>query len=87
MIEKKVVVKNKDGLYARLAAVLVQVASKYSSKVWIKKDDKQVNAKSIMGIMSLGISQGETVVIGAEGKDEQKAVEELYDIMNSEFKE
>jgi len=77
MVEKKVKVTLDDGLESRQAAMFVQVANKYASRVYIIMEDKQVNAKSIMGIVSLGMLKDEEVSLQAEGPDEQEAVNEL----------
>ncbi|MCX8129260.1 MAG: HPr family phosphocarrier protein [Clostridia bacterium] len=87
MIEKAVKVTNPTGLHARPAALFVQTAGKFTSHIWISKSDKRVNAKSIMGLMSLAVSCGTEVVIGAEGEDEHLAVKELVDLITSGFKE
>lgn len=87
MVEKTVKVSNPTGLHARPAALFVQTAGKFTSHVWIAKLDKKVNAKSIMGLMSLAVSSGTEVTIGAEGEDEHLAVKELIDLITSGFKE
>ena len=75
MIEMPVVVRQEKGLDGRQIALLVQEASQYASKVYIKVEDKSINAKSIMGMMSLSLSEGEEVTIFTEGEDEEKAAE------------
>jgi phosphocarrier protein HPr len=85
--EAKVMISNPVGLRARPAALFVQVAGKFSSKVWVSKDEKQVNGKSIMGLMSLAISQGNEVIISAEGEDEHLAVKELVKLITKGFEE
>ena len=75
MIEMPVVVRQEKGLDGRPIALLVQEASQYASKVYIKVEDKSINAKSIMGMMSLSRSEGEEVTIFTEGEDEEKAAE------------
>ena len=75
MIEMPVVVRQEKGLDGRTIALLVQEASQYASKVYIKVEDKSINAKSIMGMMSLSLSEGEEVTIFTEGEDEEKAAE------------
>lgn len=75
MIEVPVVVRQENGLDGRPIALLVQEASQYASKVFIKVEDKSINAKSIMGMMSLSLSEGEEVTILTEGEDEEKAAE------------
>lgn len=77
MIKKPVKIQLSEGLDARPIALLVQEASQYSSSVYIEVDQKQVNAKSIMGMMSLVLTSGDVVTIDAEGADDTKAVEEI----------
>ncbi len=77
MVSQNVVVKLKTGLQARPAALFVQEANRFSSEVYVEKDEKKVNAKSIMGIMSLAISTGKEIVISADGPDEEQAVSTL----------
>ncbi len=84
MVEKQVVVKLKSGLQARQAALFVQEANRHSADVFLQKDDKKVNAKSIMGIMSLAIARGTSVILSAEGNDEQQALEKLAGIIENE---
>ncbi|ANU11587.1 HPr-like protein crh [Planococcus antarcticus DSM 14505] len=84
MVEKKVKVQLKTGLQARQAALFVQEANRYSADVYLEKDNKKVNAKSIMGIMSLAISKGTEVKISADGLDEEKAVHSLSEIIEKE---
>ena len=77
MIQKSIQIKLETGLEASPVAMLVQVASQFESSVYINADDRKVNAKSIMGMMSLGLASGEEVVVVAEGNDEGAAVEEI----------
>ncbi|MBD7985890.1 HPr family phosphocarrier protein [Sporosarcina sp. Sa2YVA2] len=77
MAEKTVEVKMKTGLQARQAALFVQEANKFTADVFIKRDDRQVNAKSIMGVMSLAIARGTDVTLIAEGIDEEQAIDTL----------
>ncbi len=77
MIQKSIQIKLETGLEARPVAMLVQVASQFESTVYINADDRKVNAKSIMGMMSLGLASGEEVTVVAEGSDESSAVEEI----------
>ncbi len=74
MIRKEITIELAKGLEARPVAVFVQVASQYESQIIVEYREKKVNAKSIMGMMSLGIAQGEKVVVTAEGSDEEKAM-------------
>ena len=75
MIQKSIRVKLETGLEARPVAMLVQVASQFESSVYINVDDRKVNAKSIMGMMSLGLASGEDITVTADGKDEEEAIE------------
>lgn len=84
MTRQPVVVRLKTGLHARPAALFVQEANKFSSEIFVEKDGKKVNAKSIMGIMSLAISSGTEVTISAEGADEQQAVSTLALLVSKE---
>lgn len=77
MTKKAVEIKIQNGLEARPVAMLVQVASKYDSSIYLESAGKKVNAKSIMGMMSLGLDAGETVTVTAEGNDEVAAVSEI----------
>lgn len=74
MIKKTITVQLSSGLEARPVAMLVQVASQYDSRIQIECGDKKVNAKSIMGMMTLGLSVGESIVVSAEGVDEEAAL-------------
>ncbi len=74
MIKKSIKVQIPNGLEARPVAVLVQVASQYESAVYVESEEKRVNAKSIMGMMTLGLNEGEYVEISAEGSDENEAM-------------
>ena len=84
MARRPVVVKLKTGIHARPAALFVQEANKFSSEVFVEKDDKKVNAKSIMGIMSLAISTNTEVYISAEGSDADQAVNALVGLVSKE---
>jgi len=82
--EKRVVVGLRAGLHARPAALFVQEANKFASEIYVEKQGKSVNAKSIMGIMSLAISNGTEVVIRADGADADQAVAKLSDLIQQE---
>lgn len=86
MISKTVNVNLNADAEARPVAVLVQKASQFESRVLIESGDKKINAKSIMGMMSLGFTHGSTVVISADGVDEEAAVENLAEYLQSESK-
>ena len=74
MIKKPITIQISNGLEARPVAMLVQVASQYESRSQVESGSKRVNAKSIMGMMTLGLNVGESVVISAEGSDEEDAI-------------
>ncbi|MEK5298702.1 MULTISPECIES: HPr family phosphocarrier protein [Bacillus] len=84
MVEKTVTIQLKTGLQARPAALFVQEANRFGAEIFLEKDGKKVNAKSIMGLMSLAISSGVTVTLIADGADEQEAIEALTDFINQE---
>lgn len=75
MIQKSIRVKLETGLEARPVAMLVQVASQFESSVYINADNRKVNAKSIMGMMSLGLASGEYITVITDGQDEEAAIE------------
>ncbi len=83
LIQKSIQIKLEQGLEARPVAMLVQVASQFESTVYINADDRKVNAKSIMGMMSLGLASGEQVTVVAEGSDEEAAVEGIERFLSS----
>ena len=87
MFVKDVTVQNKVGLHARPATFFIQKANEYKSSIWIEKEERRVNAKSLLGILSLGIIGGTTIGIVADGSDEQDAVEGLVDLVDSGFAE
>ncbi|MFD2444671.1 HPr family phosphocarrier protein [Bacillus sp. CGMCC 1.16607] len=84
MVERQVEVKLKTGLQARPAAQFVQEANRFSSDVFLEKDGKKVNAKSIMGLMSLAISSGSMITITTEGHDESEALDALEKFIQHE---
>ncbi len=77
MVTKKMTINIPSGLAARPAAILVQVASQYESSIYIECEVKRINAKSIMGMMSLGLAAGEEVVVSANGSDEEAAIKHI----------
>lgn len=77
MVRKTVTVELESGLEARPVAMLVQVASQFDSKIYVECDSKRVNAKSIMGMMTLCLNSGEQVVVTADGSDEEQAVDQI----------
>jgi len=87
MIKKELEIINKVGLHARPAAMFVQMANKYTSDVYVEKDSKKVNGKSIMGIMSLGVARGEKIVIITDGPDEEEAMEGITNLIEKTLKD
>ncbi|MGI6335642.1 MAG: HPr family phosphocarrier protein [Eubacteriales bacterium] len=88
MYSKTVIVVNQVGLYAKAATSFVQnKANEFKSTVWIEKDERRVNAKSLLGILSMGLTRDSEMTILAEGKDEQEAVNALCDLVASGFSE
>jgi len=83
-VKKKFIVKNKQGLHARPAAIFVQVANKFDSTIIVKRDSEEVNGKSIMGILMLGAESGSEIWIEAEGSDAEMAVSELEKVLSAE---
>jgi len=83
-ISKEITVKNPQGLHARPAAMFVQIASRYNSQVTIQRDGKKVSGRSIMGILTLGIQPGATIIIEAEGEDANELLEELYALLDKD---
>lgn len=84
VVQKKVCVKNKQGLHARPAALFVQVANKFDAKITVRRDQEEVNGKSIMGILMLGAERDSQIIIEADGDDADLAVAELEKILTSE---
>ena len=82
MMEKSITIQLTEGLQARPVAMLVQVASQYESSVYIETGGKKVNAKSIMGMMSLALGTGETIKVISEGTDEKEAIESMEDYLS-----
>ncbi|MCD8018003.1 MAG: HPr family phosphocarrier protein [Oscillospiraceae bacterium] len=88
MVTKSVTVNNQVGLHARPATFFIQKANEFKCSIWVEKeDDRKVNAKSLLGVLSLGIVCGTTINIIADGVDEEKAVDTLADLVNNQFAE
>ena len=87
MISRNVTIKNSVGLHARPATFFIQKANSYRSSIWVEKEDCRVNAKSLLGVLSLGIVKGMTITLIADGSDEAAAVEGLAALIDSEFQE
>ena len=87
MIEKTVIISNRAGIHARPAAVLVQASKDFKSSIYFEKGSDRINAKSIMGILTLAATYGTEIKIVAEGEDEEKAVETLFRLFEAKFEE
>ena len=87
MFSKSVRVVNETGLYAKAATSFIQKANEFKSTVWIEKDERRVNAKSLLGILSMGLARDTEMTIIAEGRDEEEAVEALVTLVSSGFQE
>jgi len=83
MVEAKVVLKNPTGLHARPASIFVTEAGKFKSDIFIIKDGKQVNAKSILNILAMGAKKGDEIVLKVVGEDEDKALKHLVDLLEN----
>ena len=87
MIAKEVVINNQVGLHARPATFFIQKANEFKSSIWVEKDERRVNAKSLLGVLSLGIVKGTSVSLIADGADEFQAIETLAELIASDFTE
>ena len=87
MITKEVKISNAIGLHARPATFFIQKANMYTSSIWVEKDDRKVNAKSLLGVLSLGIAKDMSVTLLADGQDESAAVAGLIELIDSGFSE
>ena len=85
MIQREVTITNNSGLHARPATFFIQKANTYRSGVWVVKDDRKVSAKSLLGVLSIGIAKGMTITIVADGDDEQAAIKGLVEPIESGF--
>ena len=87
MYVKEVTVQNQVGLHARPATFFIQKANEFKSSIWVEKDERRVNANSLLGVLSLGIVGGTTIKIIADGSDEENSVESLVKLVESGFAE
>lgn len=87
MISKNVSIQNNVGLHARPATFFIQKANSYKSSIWVEKEDRRVNAKSLLGVLSLGIVKGMTITLIADGSDESDALEGLCALIDNGFTE
>ena len=83
MTVRETVVNNKVGLFARPATFFIQKANEFKSAIWLEKDDRRVNAKSLLGVLSMGITDGTTISLIADGADEAEALEALVKLVST----
>jgi len=86
-LKKEFIIQNKVGLHARPAALFVQTAKKFKSSITVEKDGNKVNAKSILGVLSLGAEKGVHIIIEAKGEDEKKAMRKFKELIENKFGE
>lgn len=87
MISREVTITNTIGLHARPATFFIQKANAYKCSVWVEKEDRKVNAKSLLGVLSLGIAQGMTIKLIADGSDEAEALDGLQALIDAGFQD
>ena len=87
MVKRDVTITNNIGLHASPATFFIQKANSYKSSIWVEKEDRKVNAKSLLGVLSLGIAKGMTVTLIADGSDETEAIEGLVELIQNSFAE
>jgi phosphocarrier protein len=87
MLQREVEIVNRLGLHARASAKLTQVAGQFESDIWVSRNGRRVNAKSIMGVMMLAASQGSTIVLETDGPDEAEAMQAVSQLIASRFDE
>ncbi len=87
MVYRDIVVQNQVGLHARPATFFIQRANEFRSSIWVEKEERRANAKSLLGVLSLGVTGGTDIRIIADGQDENEAVEALANLVNSGFAE
>jgi len=87
MVSREVEINNQVGLHARPATFFIQKANEYKCSIWVEKDERRVNAKSLLGVLSLGIVKGTKVNIIADGTDEDAAIDTLTALIASDFSE
>lgn len=87
MVTQEVTINNEGGLHARPATFFIQKANEFKSGIWVEKDERRVNAKSLLGVLSLGITKGTTITLLADGSDEKEAVAALSELVSGNFGE
>lgn len=83
MLSRNVVVQNQVGLHAKTATLFIQKANEYSAGIWVEKDERRVNAKSLLGVLSLGITRGTEITLSADGSDADAALEALEKLVSN----
>ena len=87
MVVKQVIVQNQVGLHARPVTFFIQKANEFKSSIWVEKENRKVNAKSLLGVLSLGVARGTEITLSAEGVDESEAIDALEALIESNFEE
>ena len=87
MTVREAVVRSQNGLYARPATFFVQKANEHTCSIWVEKEERRANAKSLLGVLSMGITQGMKIQLIADGPDEKEAVDALVELITSNFSE
>ena len=87
MVTQEVTINNEVGLHARPATFFIQKVNEFKSGIWVEKDERRVNAKSLLGVLSLGITKGTTITLLADGSDEKEAVAALSELVSGNFGE
>ena len=87
MYSQETIVNNQIGLHARPATFFIQKANEFKSSIWVEREERKVNAKSLLGVLSLGIVKGTPIKLEADGVDEKEAVEALVKLISSDFAE
>ena len=87
MISREITIQNNVGLHARPATFFIQKANSYKASIWVEKDDRRVNAKSLLGVLSLGIVKGMSVTLIADGPDEADALDGLTELITTGFED
>lgn len=85
MISRNITIQNNVGLHARPATFFIQKANSYKSSIWLEKDDRRVNAKSLLGVLSLGVTRGMQITLIADGQDEVEALNGLEELVSTGF--
>ena len=87
MVTQEVTINNEVGLHARPATFFIQKANEFKSSIWVETEERRVNAKSLLGVLSLGIVKGTAITIIADGSDEEEAIATLAELIDSDFSE